>query len=107
MAKYLLLYNSGGGMPQTEAEQKAILDDWTAWYTRLGGAVVDPGNPTSPMAKTIDSKGKVGEVPAGALVTGYTIIKADSLDGAVALAKGCPVLKSDGQVSVFETFDVM
>ena len=107
MAKYLLLYSGGSGMPQTEAEQKAILDDWTAWYTRLGGAVVDPGNPTSPVAKSIDSKGKVSDVPVGTMVTGYTIIKADSLDAAVAMTKGCPVLKSNGQVSVFETFNVM
>jgi len=107
MAKYLLLYSGGSGMPQTEAEQKAIIDDWTAWYNRLGSAVVDPGNPTSPMAKSIDSKGKVSDGPAGTMVTGYTIISADSLDGAVAMAKGCPVLKSNGQISVFETFNVM
>ena len=107
MAKYLLLYSGGSGMPQTEAEQKAIIDDWTAWYNRLGGAVVDPGNPTSPAAKSIDSNGKVSDGPAGTMVTGYTILKADSLDAAVAMAKGCPVLKSNGQISVFETFDVM
>lgn len=107
MAKYLLLYSGGSGMPQTEAEQKAIIDDWTAWYNRLGGAVVDPGNPTSPAAKSIDSNGKISDGPAGTMVTGYTIIKADSLDAAAAMAKGCPVLKSSGQISVFETFDVM
>ena len=107
MAKYLLLYTGGSGMPQTEAEQKAIMDDWTAWYNRLGGAVVDPGNPTSPTAKSIDSNGKVSDGPVGTMVTGYTILKADSLDAAVALAQGCPVLKSNGQISVFETFNVM
>ena len=94
-------------MPQTEAEQKAVIDDWTAWYTRLGGAVVDPGNPTTPNAKTIHSDGKVSDGPGGTMVTGYTILKADSLDAAVALAQGCPVLKSNGQISVFETFNIM
>lgn len=107
MAKYLLLYSGGSGMPQTEAEQKAIIADWTAWYTGLGSAVVDPGNPTSPMAKSIASNGKVSDGPIGTMVTGYTIIQADSLDAAVTLAKGCPVLKSNGQISVFETFNVM
>ena len=71
------------------------------------GALVDPGNPTSPVAKSIDSNGKVSDGPVGAMVTGYTIIKADSLDAAVTMARGCPVLKSNGQVTVFETFDVM
>ena len=41
------------------------------------------------------------------MVTGYTILKANSLDAAAALAKGCPVLHGGGQISVFETFNVM
>jgi len=106
MANYLLLY-SGGRMPESEAEQKAVLEAWTAWYNKLGGAVVDPGNPTTPNAKTIHSDGKVSDGPGGTMVSGYTIIKADSLDAAATLSKGCPVLQGGGQISVFETFNVM
>jgi hypothetical protein len=40
-------------------------------------------------------------------VTGYSIIEADSLDAAVELVKGCPILQSGGSVEVGETFDVM
>ena len=39
--------------------------------------------------------------------TGYSILKADSLDAAVALAKGCPVLAGGAAVVVSETFPVM
>jgi hypothetical protein len=39
--------------------------------------------------------------------SGYSIIKADSLDAAVALAKGCPVLKGGATIMVFETFNAM
>jgi hypothetical protein len=106
MANYLLLYH-GGKMPESEAEQKAVIDDWTDWYTKLGGAVVDPGNPFTPMAKNISSNGKITDGPAGSMASGYTVIKADSLDAAAALAKSCPVLKGGAQISVFETFNVM
>jgi hypothetical protein len=106
MANYLLLYG-GGSMPQSEAEQKAIMDAWTAWFTKLGDALVDPGNPTTPNAKTIYSNGKVSDGPGGVMASGYSVIKADSLDAAVALAKGCPVLQGGAQISVFETFNVM
>ena len=106
MANYLLLYH-GGGMPETEAEQKAVIDAWTEWYTKLGSAVVDPGNPFTPMAKNISSDGKNSDGPAGTMASGYSVIKADSLDTAAAMAKSCPVLKSGAQISVFETFDVM
>lgn len=106
MANYLLLY-SGGSMPATEAEQKAVMDAWTAWYTGLGEAVVDPGNPFTPMAKSVSSDGKVHDGPAGTMASGYTIIKAGSLDAAALLARGCPVLQGGAQITVYETFNVM
>ena len=106
MAKFLLLYN-GGGMPQTEAEQAAVMQAWGEWYTGLGAAIVDPGNPFTPQAKSIASDGTIGDGAVGTMATGYTIISADSLDAAAAMAKDCPILQSGGQVSVYETFDVM
>jgi hypothetical protein len=31
----------------------------------------------------------------------------DSLDAAVAMAQGCPILESGGQVTMYETFKAM
>jgi hypothetical protein len=42
-----------------------------------------------------------------ATASGYTIITADSLDEATAMAKGCPVLAGGSPVTVLETFNVM
>jgi hypothetical protein len=106
MANYLLLY-SGGSMPESEAEQQAVMAAWGAWYDKLGGALVDAGNPFTQMAKSISSDGKVSDGPAGTMASGYTIIKADSLDEAAALARGNPVLQGGAQITVFETFNVM
>jgi len=106
MANFVLLY-SGGGMPETEAEQAAVMQAWGAWYGRLGSAVVDGGNPFTPTAKSIASDGTVSDSPVGAIASGYSIIKADSLSAAVEMAKGCPILQSGGQISVYETFPVM
>jgi hypothetical protein len=105
MANYLLLY-SGGGMPASEAEQKAVLKDWENWFGKVGSNLVDAGNPFTPKAKSISSDGKVSD-GVSPMSSGYSVIKADSLDAAVALAKSCPVLKSGAKVSVFETFNAM
>lgn len=105
MANFVLLYS--GSMPATEAEQAAVLQAWGAWYDGLAGAVVDPGNPFTPMAKSIASDGTVKDGAIGTPASGYTIISADSLDAAVEMAKGCPVLQGGGQISVYETFNVM
>ena len=63
MANFLLLY-SGGSMPETEAEQAAVLQAWGDWYTRLGSAVVDGGNPFTPMAKSIASDARKSHMPS-------------------------------------------
>ena len=104
MAKYLLLYG-GGSMPETEAEQAAVMTAWTSWFTELGSAVVDPGNPFNADSKTISSGPTV--VDAKATASGYSVIEADSLDQAAKLAENCPVLLGGAQVMVFETFEVM
>jgi hypothetical protein len=104
VADYVLLY-SGGKMPEGEAEQKAVMSEWEAWYGKIGAALVDGGNPFTPMSKTIASDGKVSDGPVGSPSSGYSVIKANSLDEAVQMAKGCPVLKGGAKVSVYQTFN--
>lgn len=106
MADYVLLY-SGGSMPESEAEQAAVMEAWGAWFGGLGAAMKDGGNPFTPMAKSIATDGTVNDGPVGTMASGYSIIKADSLHAAVEMAKGCPVLQGGAQISVYETFEVM
>jgi hypothetical protein len=40
-------------------------------------------------------------------VSGYTIIAAESLDGAIELAKGCLILEGGGSIEICETFSMM
>src|SRR5690242_16227657 len=106
MANFVLLY-TGGSTPESPAEQAEVTQAWVAWFGKLGSALVDAGNPFTPVAKTVSNNGKVNDGPVGTLATGYSIIKADSLDAAVELAKGCPHIASGGQISVYETYPVM
>ena len=106
VAKYVLVY-VGGGMPATEEETAAVMKAWKDWYTSLGEAVVDPGNPFSPQVKSVTYDGSVNDGPVGPKATGYTILAADSLDVAVGMAKNCPVLQGGASISVYETFAVM
>ncbi|HEU4355968.1 MAG TPA: hypothetical protein VFT27_10305 [Actinomycetota bacterium] len=105
MADYVLLY-VGGSMPETEEEQAKVMAAWDAWFKQIGAGLKDGGNPFGPAAKTVASDGSVGDA-SGSLHTGYTIVTADSLDAATAIAKGSPVLQGGGSITVYETFDVM
>ena len=102
MANFVLLY-TGGGMAETEAEQAAVMQAWGAWFGELASALVDGGAPFTSASKSIASNGTVSNSPVGTPATGYTIIKAESLNAAVEMAKGCPQLRSGGQISVYET----
>jgi hypothetical protein len=103
VANYVLVYH-GGAMPQTPEEGATVMKAWTDWFAALGPAVVDGGNPAS-RTKRISATGSVSDDPSGP--SGYSVIKADSLDAAVELAKGCPVLAGGASVQVVETFEAM
>ena len=106
MANFLLLY-TGGSMPESPAETEAVMQAWGAWLGKIGSNLVDQGNPFTPKAKSISSNGTVSDGPVGELASGYSVIKADSLDAAVAIAKECPVLQGGAKITVYETFPVM
>lgn len=103
MANYLLTYY-GGGMPESPEENAQVMAAWTDWFGQLGDKVVDGGNPTS-QSRAISPDGSV--MDATMAPSGYSVIKADSLDAAVKAASGCPVLAGGATVVVSETFNAM
>ncbi|MGH2539204.1 MAG: hypothetical protein ACRDGK_01635 [Actinomycetota bacterium] len=106
MADFVLLYR-GGSTPESDDERAAVTDAWTSWFGELGGAVKDGGNPFTETARHLGSDGSVGDVAASGMATGYSIVQTHSLDDATALAKGCPVLQSGGEIEVYEVFPAM
>ena len=102
MANYLLVY-TGGGMPEGEEMQAAVMAAWGAWYAGLESAVVDPGNPVG-APKSVTDQGVSDEPISSPPATGYSIISADSMDDAVTKVQAHPHLTYGGQVSVYETF---
>jgi len=97
MGKFVLAYK-GGGMAATEEERNAAMEKWGAWFGSLGGAVTDMGNPFGGSA-SVGNGGTSG-------LTGYSIVTAGSLDDAVGIAEGCPILESGGSVDVYEALEM-
>ena len=106
MVNYVLVYKGGGGMAPTPDEQQKIMAAWGQWFGSIGQALVDGGNPFSGQANSIGSDGAVSSGSNSGL-SGYSIIKADTLQDATQSAKGCPVLASGGEIEVYEAFPVM
>jgi hypothetical protein len=103
VSKYLLLYR-GPATPMAEftPEQSAEqMRAWGDWMGRVGPAMVDGGAPFGQRTSVSDD----GTSPAVSDQNGYTIVEADSLDGARALTDGHPFL-SEGKgryaIEIFE-----
>ena len=94
-------------MPETEEEQAVVMKAWNDWFEELGDNLVDGGNPTGPVARTIKPDRSVVEGPDGKMATGYSILKAESLDDAMKLAQGCPMLDGNGNITVYEILPAM
>ncbi len=93
--KYMYLYLGGGAPPASEAEGKAMMAAWMAYFGKLGPALVEGGAPFGPNSKIL-GKG------AASRASGYSIVTADSLDKAIAMTEGHPHIAHGGGVEVFE-----
>lgn len=67
---------------------------WRAWFGGLGDSLVDVGRAVTDYA----SAGEVGG--SESRFVAYSVIDADSLEDALAIAKTCPVMSSGGGVEV-------
>jgi hypothetical protein len=99
MSQYVIVY-LGGDQPSSPEEGQRHMAEYMQWLSSLGDAAVSPANPF----KDTHTVNPDGTVTAGSTVSmsGYTIIKAESTDAALAIAKACPFLDIGGSLEVSE-----
>ena len=102
-AKYLLVYH-GGSEPSTPEEGNQVRDNWMAWFSKLGSAVIDGGSPVS-RGWTLSNDG-TEETQGSNPTTGYSVLWADSMQAALEMATGCPHLAAGGTIEVCELIDM-
>lgn len=99
MTNYVLTFPAGGDMPDDPAAIAQMMAAWNAWFGSLGDALVDGGAPFG-RAVTLhgDGSSTEGATPLG----GYSVVRADDLDAALAIAKGCPIHQGGAPIGVHE-----
>ena len=113
MNDYMLIYQ--GGDPDWAAntspeEMQATMAKWEEWMTELSeqGKLVSGGDPLHYAGKRITANGVVTDIAASELkelVSGYSIVKSATIEGAVEIAKTCPImLYPDITVEVRQVF---
>ncbi len=99
MPQFVITY-IGGNRPASEEEGKQHMKKYQAWLAALGDAAVSPANPLM-HTHTVNPDGSVVEGGKSSM-SGYTIVAADSLDDAIAIARDCPFLEVGGSLEVSE-----
>ena len=107
MPKYMMIYKGEAtDMSEMTPEQGAeVMAKWGVWVEKVGAGLSDVGAPFGPGSSVVDDH-SAGTASAS---TGYSIVEADDMAGAQALADGHPYL-SEGQgnyaIDIYELFPV-
>lgn len=99
MTQYVIVY-LGGNQPSSPEEGKRHFAKYMDWLTSLGDSAVSPANPLK-NTSTVNPDGTV-TTGGSSTMSGYTIIEAESMDGALTIAKACPFLDIGGSLEVSE-----
>lgn len=99
MMQYVFVY-LGGNQPSNPEEASKHFAKYTQWLSSLGDSVVSPTIPLKD-THTVSPNGTIGEGGSSAM-SGFTIIKAESMQSALAIAQACPFLEIGGTLEVSE-----
>ncbi len=107
MSKFIYIYKGPATpmdqfTPEQSTEQMAA---WGAWMGKLGPALLDAGSPFAASTSLVDD----GSVAEASDLNGYSIVEAENLDGAKALAAGHPFLSEGSgkfRLEIFELADM-
>ena len=102
MPHFIFAYH-GGKMPDTPEEGAALMKRWEDWLGGMGEACINPGNPVG-MSKTVSASG-VEDNGGSNPLSGFSIIEAADIDGAIGLTNGCPHLE-EGTIEVAELMEM-
>ena len=71
------------------------VEAWRSYFASLGSQLLDPGNPVLATPSVVGNGGS-GSVRLG----GYSLVTADDMASATALAEACPAVAAGGGVEV-------
>ena len=99
MTKYVITY-LGGDQPYSPEAGQQHFAKYQQWLAELGDAAVSPANPFKD-TRTINPDRTVSD-GSKTLMSGYTVVEADSMQKALEIAKACPFLDINGTLEVSE-----
>lgn len=99
MTNYILMY-IGGTQPTDPEEGQKHFQKYREWLGSLGDSLVSPANPLKDTSVITPD----GTVAPGSTteISGFTIIKANSMEAVIEMGRSCPFLEIGGTLEVSE-----
>jgi len=104
MPKYIFIYKEDEAFDMStlpKEEVAKVMEAWGEWLGTMGKKVVDSGDAFKFGGKTVS---KDGVKDADNLISGYSIIEAESFDEALEFAQKNPGVADGSKVEVYEAF---
>ncbi len=105
MPRFIMIYKGEATdmSEMTEDQGAEVLAKWGTWMGRVGPALVDIGTPFGPGTSVVDD----GSSGTPVSLSGYSIVEADDLPGAVSLTEGHPYLGEGAGNFAIEVYEMM
>jgi hypothetical protein len=108
MKKFLVLYHAQTSAmeemkDQSPEETKKMMEPWMMWAKKCGDHLVDMGTPLFNAKKVSMS----GIMESDTDITGYSVLRADSMDEAVKMLDGHPFLAEGADNHEIEVHECM
>ncbi|MBK0381096.1 YciI family protein [Mucilaginibacter segetis] len=113
MKDYLLIFRADFSkmLNSSEEEKKAMTQKYMDWIGDIAnkGNLANQGNRLAPTGRIVSTGNLVTDGPfteTKEFIGGYSMIKADSYEQAVAVTEGCPVFILNGKVEIREVMTI-
>jgi len=103
MKQFVLVY-LGGNQPSDPEQGSKHFEKYMGWLKSLGDSVVVPTIPLKDTT-TVSSDGTIKHGGSSAM-SGFSIIKADTMEAALSIAQACPFLEIGGSLEVSELMEM-
>ena len=94
----------GGKQPSSREEGMEQMSKWKAWIDSLGDRVINPGTPLLNTKVVTSSTIEDDNNPDS--LNGFAVVKTETMDEAVGIAKTDPFLNNGGTIRVSEMMEM-
>ena len=103
MANFMIAYY-GGNQPSSKEEGMAQMNKWKAWVEGLGETIINPGTPL--MGTKIVTSNNVQDENDPNAMKRFAVVKAESIEAAIEIAKSDPFLENGGTIRVSQMMEM-